>query len=108
MSAIEYLILGMVIGSTLVALFGAFYDELEDANRASARHRQQRKTQALTESALAEASRQAANLNAVALHAATTLLDEAIRAGVVNNTPTSDVSAKHNQNPANPSSHRFD
>lgn len=108
MSTFEYVAVGFVIGSVLVGLIGAFIDDAEEKNRARERRREQYKTQALTKSALAEASAQAAKLNAVALRAATVLLDEAIRSGVVNNTPASDVSVKHKRNPDNPSSHRSD
>ncbi len=108
MSTYEYVAVGFVIGSVLVGLIAAFIDDAEETNRARERRRELHKTQALTKSALADASAQAAKLNAVALRAATALLDEAIRSGVVNNTPTSGASAKHKRNSANPSSHRPD
>lgn len=107
MSTAEYVMLGFVIGTLLMGLVLMLVHDAEEKNRARERRREQYKTQALKKS-LAEASAQAAKLNAVALSAATALLDEAIRSGVVNNTPTSGVSAKHKRNPANPPSHRPD
>lgn len=52
------------------------------------------------------ASQHTADLNAVALRAAITLLDEAIRAGVVNNTATSGVSTNRAGTSASPLSRR--
>jgi len=108
MTTAEYVVMGVIIGFALMALIGAFYDDLEEKNRASERRRQQCKARALTDSALAEASAQAANLNAVALRAATALLDEAIRASVVDNTATSGASTNRAGTPADRPSRRSD
>lgn len=107
MTAAEYVMMGIIIGSALMGLILGFLYDAEEKNRARERRHEQSKTQALKRS-LAEASAQAAKLNAVALSAATALLDEAIRTGVVNNTATSSASTKHKHNSANPSSHRSD
>lgn len=103
--SIDQLLLSALIGFVFAMIFMLLYDfSVQKPRPRSVQHKPS--VSPVQNPVQTIASQHAVDLNAVALRAAIALLDEAVRAGVVNNTATSGVSANRSGTPADPLSRR--
>ncbi len=103
--SIDQLLLSALIGFVLAMIFMLLYDFSHQKPRPRSAQRKPSVSPAQNP-VQTIASQHTVDLNAVALRAAIALLDEAVRAGVVNNTATSGASTNRAGTSASPLSRR--